>query len=149
MIDAELKQLAERVVLIDSLICKQLGLAWERPTVPFRELPGPIQPRKQTLQCNQRTAGTSLGPKQGGDTESTAKGMYHERTGGQEESDAEVMQLELTMEAVMELLCDETVRFKLISIVVGRFKFFIVATDIFYHNRHGHSLCMHCFDIMG
>lgn len=110
MIEAELKQLVERVLLIDSLICKQLGLAWEQPTVPFMELWGPIQPKKQTLQCDQRATGTSLGPKLGSDTESTAMGMYHERTGGQDESDAEVMQMELSLEAVMELLCDETVR---------------------------------------
>lgn len=110
MIEAELKQLAERVLLIDSLICKQLGLAWEQPIVPSMELSGPIQPRKQTLKCNQRVAGTSRGPKLGSDTESTAMGMYHERTGGQDESDAEVMQMEVSMEEVMELLCDETVR---------------------------------------
>lgn len=110
MIDAELKQLAERVLLVDSLICKQLGLAWERPIVPVMELSGPIQPRKQTLHCNQRAAGTSLGPKLGSDAESTAMGMNQERTGGQDESDAEVMHMELAMEEVMELLCDEAVR---------------------------------------
>lgn len=42
-----MKQLVERALLIDSLICKELGLAWERPHLPLMEVSGPIQPKKK------------------------------------------------------------------------------------------------------
>ncbi|XP_037837556.1 dynein regulatory complex protein 1 isoform X2 [Kryptolebias marmoratus] len=47
MTDAEAKQLAERALLIDSVICKQLlGLSWERPHLASLELSGPSRPQE-------------------------------------------------------------------------------------------------------
>uniref|UniRef100_A0A665X0R2 Dynein regulatory complex subunit 1 homolog (Chlamydomonas) n=1 Tax=Echeneis naucrates TaxID=173247 RepID=A0A665X0R2_ECHNA len=47
-VEAEVKQLVERALLTDSLICEQyLGIAWERPQMAFMELSGPIHPQKQ------------------------------------------------------------------------------------------------------
>lgn len=110
MIEAEVKQLVERALVIDSLICQQLGLAWERPPMPFMELSGPIQPKKQALQSNQRVMGASVEPKLETHTGSTAMEMYQEGTAVQSEGGAEVEQVKLSMETVMELLCDEAVR---------------------------------------
>lgn len=110
MIEAEVKQLVERALVIDSLICQQLGLAWERHPMPFMELSGPIQPKKQALQCNQRVMGASVEPKLETHTESTGMEMYQEGTAVQSEGGAEVEQVKLSMETVMELLCDEAVR---------------------------------------
>ncbi|XP_078131130.1 dynein regulatory complex protein 1 [Sander vitreus] len=122
MIEAEVKQLVERVLVIDSLICKQhLGLAWERPSMEFMELSGPIQPQKQAwrparqavsqaLQCSQRMMDLSVGPRLETDTESTDMEMYKEKTAVQSESSAEMEEGKLSMETqkkVMELLCDE------------------------------------------
>ncbi|XP_051264423.1 dynein regulatory complex protein 1 [Dicentrarchus labrax] len=128
MIEAEVKQLVERSLLIDSLICKQhLGLAWERPLMPFMELSGPIQSQKQAwrpahqavsqsfqtgqaLQCSQRTMDASVGPRLETDADSTDMEMYKEGTAVQSESGAEVEEGKLSMETlkkVMELLCDE------------------------------------------
>lgn len=110
MVEAEVKQLVERALVIDSLICQQLGLAWERPPMPFMELSGPIQPEKQALQSNQRVMGASVEPKLETHTGSTAMEMYQEGTAVQSEGGAEVEQVKLSMETVMELLCDEAVR---------------------------------------
>ncbi|XP_045916689.1 dynein regulatory complex protein 1 isoform X2 [Micropterus dolomieu] len=128
MIEAEMKQLVERALVIDSLICKQhLGLAWERPSMAFMELSGPIQPQKQAwrparqgvsqlfhteqaLQSNERMMDASVGPRLETDTESTDMEMYKEGTAVQSESGAEVEEEKLSMETmkkVMELLCDE------------------------------------------
>ncbi|KAF1376684.1 hypothetical protein PFLUV_G00214040 [Perca fluviatilis] len=128
MIEAEVKQLVERVLVIDSLICKQhLGLAWERPPMEFMERSGPIQPQKQAwrparqavsqlfhtgqaLQCSQRMMDLSVGPRLETDTESTDMEMYKEKTAVQSESSAEMEEGKLPMETqkkVMELLCDE------------------------------------------
>lgn len=80
MLEAEVKQLVERVLDIDSVISTQLlGLEWERPHTPFMESTGPIQPKKQG--------------------EAGALEVQSE-----EELSAEVLH------KVMELLCDEKVR---------------------------------------
>ncbi|XP_031731308.1 dynein regulatory complex protein 1 isoform X2 [Anarrhichthys ocellatus] len=128
MIDAEVKQLVERVLVIDSLICKEhLGLAWERTPLEFMELSGPIQPQKQArmparqtvsqlfhagqnLQCSQRMMDLSVGPRPETDTESMDKEMHKEGKTVQSESGAEVEEGKQSLETlkkVMELLCDE------------------------------------------
>ncbi|XP_068580699.1 dynein regulatory complex protein 1 isoform X2 [Cebidichthys violaceus] len=128
MMDAEVKQLVERVLVIDSLICKEhLGLAWERPPMEFMELSGPIQAQKrarmparqgvsqlfhtgQNLQCSQRMMDLSVGPRPEADTEGMDKDMYKEGKTTQSESGAEVeegKQSVETLKKVMELLCDE------------------------------------------
>ncbi|XP_075940146.1 dynein regulatory complex protein 1 [Anarhichas minor] len=128
MIDAEVKQLVERVLVIDSLICKEhLGLAWERTPLEFMELSGPIQPQKQArmparqavsqlfhagqnLQCSQRMMDLSVGPRPETDTESMDEEMYKEGKTVQSESGAEVEEGKQSLETlkkVMELLCDE------------------------------------------
>uniref|UniRef100_UPI0037E7266B dynein regulatory complex protein 1 n=1 Tax=Semicossyphus pulcher TaxID=241346 RepID=UPI0037E7266B len=124
MIEAEVKQLVERVLAIDSLICKQhLGLAWERPHMAFMERAGPNQTQKpsrspahqvvsqsfdttQTLQGSQRMKDASVGSTL--ETESTGMEVY--RTSVQSESGAQAEEGQLSMETVkkvMELLCDE------------------------------------------
>ena len=132
MIEAEVKELVERAVAIDSLICKHLGLVWERPPMTVMELSGHIQPQKQAsrparqapsqsfqtrqaLQCSERMMDASVGPRLKNDTESKDMEMYKERTAVQSESGAEVEEEKLPMETVkkvMELLCDEAVRIK-------------------------------------
>ncbi|XP_029281704.1 dynein regulatory complex protein 1 [Cottoperca gobio] len=126
MMEAEVKQLAESVLVIDSQICKQhLGLAWQRPPMEFMELSGPVQPQKQVwrpggqavsqlfhtrqaLQGSQRMMDLSVGPRL--ETDSTDMEMYKEGTAVQSVSGAEVHERKLPMETlkkVMELLCDE------------------------------------------
>ncbi|XP_027140141.1 dynein regulatory complex protein 1 [Larimichthys crocea] len=116
MTEAELKQLVERALLIDSLIYKEnFGLAWERPHMAFMEISGPIQTQKQqavsqsfqTGQALQRKVDASVGP----DTKSTDVEMYKDGTEVQSESGSEVEEGELSMETlkkVKELLCDES-----------------------------------------
>lgn len=55
MVEAEVKQLVERALVIDSLICKELGLAWERPHLPLMEVSGPIQPKKKKRRSQRKT----------------------------------------------------------------------------------------------
>lgn len=126
MIEAEVKQLVERVLVIESLIYKQhLGLAWERPPLPFMERSGPIQPQKHSRRPDrqaesqsfetgsQRMMDASVGPQLEADTESMDMEMYREGREAQSESGAEVDEGKLTTETVkkvMELLCDEAVR---------------------------------------
>ena len=114
MIDAEVKQLVERALDIDSQICKQhLGVAWERPVMGFMELCGPIQPQAlpQLLhagQDNQRMMDPS-----------GSKGIETEGSEVQSESGAEEEEEKLPMETlkgVMELLCDKAVRDKFIYV---------------------------------
>uniref|UniRef100_A0A8C2WKG2 Dynein regulatory complex protein 1 n=1 Tax=Cyclopterus lumpus TaxID=8103 RepID=A0A8C2WKG2_CYCLU len=104
MIEEEVKQLRERVLVIDSQICEQhLGLAWERPPVGFMELSGPLQPQKP-LRSGQ-------GPRPEVDTESTDMEVYKGAGAVPSDSGAEVEEGKLSMETikkVMELLCDET-----------------------------------------
>ncbi|XP_023266563.1 dynein regulatory complex protein 1 isoform X2 [Seriola lalandi dorsalis] len=123
-VEAEVKQLVERALVTDSLICKQhLGLAWKRPPMAFMELSGPIQPQKQAhkaaselfptgqaLQCSQGTMDTSDWPRLEAEADSTDMEMSKEGTVGQGEGDAEVEDGKLSMDTlkkVMELLCDE------------------------------------------
>ncbi|XP_070843946.1 dynein regulatory complex protein 1 [Chaetodon trifascialis] len=121
MLEAEVKQLVERALDIDSLICKQhLGLTWERPPMPFMELHGPIRPKTQAVsqsfqsgravRCSPRRMDASVGPRLETDTESVDMEMYKEGTAVQSESCAEVEEGKLsteTLKKVMELLCDE------------------------------------------
>uniref|UniRef100_A0A668SUV1 Dynein regulatory complex protein 1 n=1 Tax=Oreochromis aureus TaxID=47969 RepID=A0A668SUV1_OREAU len=78
MMEEEVTQLAEKALAIDSLICKHLGLAWERPSAAFMESPGPR--RSQDLE---RDSEHGTGVEEG-------------------ELSSE------TLMKVMELLCDET-----------------------------------------
>uniref|UniRef100_A0A7N8XST3 Dynein regulatory complex protein 1 n=1 Tax=Mastacembelus armatus TaxID=205130 RepID=A0A7N8XST3_9TELE len=81
MLDAEVKQLVEKLLHIDSLICEQhLGLSWERPTLDFTELSRSSQPQIQRIQEMTETSAVL-------------------------ETD-EMLSRE-TMKKVMELLCDE------------------------------------------
>lgn len=128
MIEAEVKQLVERALVIDSLICKQhLGLSWEKPPMAFMEFSGPIQPQKQAQRSTQQVGSQlfqtgqalqcSLGSMET-DAEGTSMRIYTAGTAVQSESSAEVETLSMeTLKKVMELLCDETVR---------RFMFIIV-----------------------
>ncbi|TKS76099.1 Dynein regulatory complex protein 1 [Collichthys lucidus] len=116
MAEAELKQLVERALVIDSLIHKEnFGLAWERPHMAFMEISGPIQPQKQQAvsqsfqsgQALRRKVDASVGP----DTRSTDVEMHKDGTEVQSESGAEVEEGKLSMETlkkVKELLCDES-----------------------------------------
>uniref|UniRef100_A0A3Q3WWG5 Dynein regulatory complex protein 1/2 N-terminal domain-containing protein n=1 Tax=Mola mola TaxID=94237 RepID=A0A3Q3WWG5_MOLML len=88
VIEEEVKELVENALLVDSLICTKLGLAWQRPPMPFMELSGPIQPKKQLVQCSQMV-------------------MYQKGASGQAQSGAEQEQEKL-MKAVLELMCDES-----------------------------------------
>lgn len=81
MMDADLKQLAERALLIDSVISEQiLGLPWEKPPLDFSELTHPSR---------------SEGP-----TGNSASDSDQEEENFSSE----------TKKKVIELLCQETVR---------------------------------------
>lgn len=108
MMEEEVTQLAEKALAIDSLICKHLGLAWERPSAAFMESPGPrrsqehdTNPTSHPLQtrhlphCSQRMMDASVGPSLERDSEHGT---------GVEEGE---LSSEMLMK-VMELLCDET-----------------------------------------
>ncbi|XP_070705991.1 dynein regulatory complex protein 1 [Pempheris klunzingeri] len=123
MVEAEVKQLVEKALLTDSLICRQpLGVAWKCPPAAFMGLSSPIQPQKrscqdasqlfQTGQCSQKMADGSVGPGMETDDESTDGESSQEGAAAQSEDGAEVDDGKLTVEiqkAVMELLCDEAV----------------------------------------
>ncbi|XP_022059690.1 dynein regulatory complex protein 1 isoform X2 [Acanthochromis polyacanthus] len=47
MCEEERKEQVEKILDLDSQICKHLGVAWERPPLPFMEHSGPIQPQTQ------------------------------------------------------------------------------------------------------
>ncbi|XP_041815317.1 dynein regulatory complex protein 1 [Chelmon rostratus] len=120
-LEAEVKQLVERALVSDLLICKQhLGLAWDRPPMPFMELSGPIQPKSQAVsqlfqtgqavRCSPRMMDASVGPRLETDTENMDAEMYKKGTAVQSESGAEVEDGKLsteTLKKVMELLCNE------------------------------------------
>ncbi|KAM7395296.1 hypothetical protein PAMA_006864 [Pampus argenteus] len=124
MIDAELKQLVEGALVIDSLIYKQhLGLDWERPHMPFMELSGPLQPHKQAqrhtrqavsqlfqsgqaVQCSHGMMDASVGPRLGSDAESIDMEVCRQ---GRAAKSAAVEEVSMeTMKKLMELLCDES-----------------------------------------
>ncbi|XP_019953335.2 dynein regulatory complex protein 1 isoform X2 [Paralichthys olivaceus] len=111
MVEEELRQLVERALTIDSEICERyLGLAWERPVMPFKELSGPILSEKQTstdphaqlfqteqaLQCSQGTM----------DSSDRARSEAESPVMDQEVSDEGLD--EETLTKVIELLCNET-----------------------------------------
>lgn len=102
-VEAEVKELVERALVIDSLICKQhLGLAWERPRMAFMELSGPIRPQKHACQeAVSQLLDASVGPRLEADTLSPDIEMYKEEEGKLSVG---------TLKKVMELLCDEGVR---------------------------------------
>lgn len=132
MIEAEVKQLVEQALVVDSLICKQhLGLTWERPAMAFMELTGPLKPQKQArrptqqtfsqlfqtggaVQSSQGMMDASVGPRLESDTESTNMEVCREGTAvesGRAAKDEGMVSVE-TMKKLMELLCDESVRKK-------------------------------------
>uniref|UniRef100_UPI0025ADF9AE dynein regulatory complex protein 1 n=1 Tax=Doryrhamphus excisus TaxID=161450 RepID=UPI0025ADF9AE len=86
MLDKEIRQQAEKAVLIDSLICKHhLGLAWERPRGD--SFVGPVHLQKQTSMEH-------------GATNVNSDGM-------DAASETEKVSME-TLKELMELLCDES-----------------------------------------
>ncbi|KAG7239652.1 hypothetical protein INR49_028588 [Caranx melampygus] len=107
-LEVEVKQLVERSLVIDSLICKQhLGLAWERPAMAFMKLSGPICPKKQVHEAVAQV-NTSDGLRLEAEAENTD--MEREGTECRGESDAEVDYGKLSLDTakkVLELLCDE------------------------------------------
>ncbi|XP_010793582.1 dynein regulatory complex protein 1 [Notothenia coriiceps] len=108
MIDAEVKQLVERALDIDSQICKQhLGVAWERPVMGFMELCGPIQPQgvPQLLHTGQDSQGSQRMMDPSGRKEREAEGSAVQSESGAEEEE-EKLSME-TLKGVMELLCDK------------------------------------------
>lgn len=118
MIEAEVKQLVERALVIDSMICKQqLGLSWEKPSMAFMEFSGPTQPQKQAHRSTQQAGSQlfqteqALQCSQGSmETEGTSMRMYKAGRAVLSESSAEVETLSMeTLKKVMELLCDEAV----------------------------------------
>lgn len=102
-VEGELKELVKKVLVNDALICRQLGLAWEQPAMPFVELCSPVQSKKQAVQCDHRLTDASAGPEM--EAESTETEMAQEVTAAESERGTEVEQ-----EMWMELLCDEVVR---------------------------------------
>ncbi|KAI9544062.1 hypothetical protein NQZ68_005111 [Dissostichus eleginoides] len=108
MIDAEVKQLVERALDIDSQICKQhLGVAWERPVMGFMELCGPIQPQgvPQLLHTGQDSQDSQRMMDPSGRKEIEAEGSAVQSESGAEEEE-EKLPMD-TLKGVMELLCDK------------------------------------------
>lgn len=106
MVEAEVKQLVENALVIDSLICKELGLAWERPYIPFMEVSGPIQPKKRASQRNKKVSDGAIVRNGENDRDGVA-------TDSQEGSVCSTEEWEkMLMETVTELLFDEAVRDK-------------------------------------
>ncbi|KAM7367826.1 hypothetical protein PAMP_014100 [Pampus punctatissimus] len=126
MIEAEVKQLVEGALVIDSLIYKQhLGLAWERPHMPFMELSGPLQPQKQAqrhtrqafsqlfqsgkaVQCSHGMMDASVGPRLATDAESMDMEVCRQGTAVESAAEEEGKVSMETMKKLMELLCDES-----------------------------------------
>lgn len=115
MVEAEVKQLVERALVIDSLICKELGLAWEQPHMPLMEVSGPIQPKKKKKRSSQKNKEVSDGG-------AAAADGAHKRELAVAEAPAEldpdgsVCSTEewdrMLVESLTELLFDEAVRSK-------------------------------------
>ncbi|KAM3602364.1 uncharacterized protein V6R79_002764 [Siganus canaliculatus] len=128
MLEAEVKHLVEKVLVIDSMICqKHFGLAWEQPPMPFMDQTGPIKPKKQGTRRACRTTSqsfqtgrfsqsgpgmtdASFGSQLETESESTGVEMYKESESSsveeEEEEDEEKLSIE-TVKRVTELLCDE------------------------------------------
>lgn len=106
MVEAEVKQLVENALVIDSLICKELGLAWERPYIPLMEVSGPIQPKKRVSQRDKRVSDGAVVPNGEDDRDGPAPDSQEGSVCSTEEWD------KMLMETVTELLFDEAVRDK-------------------------------------
>lgn len=104
MVEAEVKQLVENALVIDSLICKELGLAWERPYIPFMEVSGPIQPKKRASQRDKKVSDGAVVPNGENDRDGAATDSREGSVSSTEEWD------KMLMETVTELLFDEAVR---------------------------------------
>ncbi|XP_060948013.1 dynein regulatory complex protein 1 [Limanda limanda] len=111
MVEAEIALLVEKALATDSEICvKHLGLDWDRPELPFRELPGPIwskkqtntDPRTQLAQTEQASQGS-----QGAEDTSDGASSEAESTAGDEEGIDAGLEEE-TLVAVSHLLCNAT-----------------------------------------
>lgn len=104
MVEAEVKQLVDRVLVIDSLICRELGLAWERPHLPQMEVSGPIKPKKK-----KRSSPKNKEALNGG-----VAVVVEEQDLSAEDTDGSVCSTEewdrLLLELLTELLFDEAVR---------------------------------------
>lgn len=106
MVEAEVKQLVENALVIDSLICKELGVAWQRPHIPFMEVSGPIQPKKRPSQRNKRVSDGAVVPNGENARDGGAPDSQEGSVSSTEERD------KMLMETVTELLFDEAVRDK-------------------------------------
>ncbi|XP_040902497.1 dynein regulatory complex protein 1-like [Toxotes jaculatrix] len=108
-VEEEVKQLVERALLMDSLICKEhLGIDWEPPPMAFMDHSGPIQPQTQTRRPGHQAVSQLC---QTGKASQCSTEMCKEGRAVQIESDAEMEEEKLSMETlkqVMELLCDES-----------------------------------------
>ncbi|XP_061593234.1 dynein regulatory complex protein 1 [Cololabis saira] len=110
--EAEVKQLLERALVIDSLICKQyLDVAWKRPNVPSLELFGPTEPQKQLASSLSPPFETEkCCPETDTDTESPCRDIFSVRPAAQQQSSPKREEGKSPNEAlkkVMELLCDK------------------------------------------
>ena len=104
MVETEVALLVEKALATDSEICvRHLGLDWDRPVMPFRELPGSIRPERQTdTDPRPQVAQTEK------DKSDRASSAAESTVVDKEGSDAELE--EETLARVSELLCDATVR---------------------------------------
>ncbi|KAM8840347.1 dynein regulatory complex protein 1 [Spinachia spinachia] len=103
MIDEEVKQLADRALVIDSHICEQvLGVSWEQPPAGFMELCGPTPPQKGAGLLH---AGRRASPR---DQRTTDRPVEGGAVGSEMDAEAEKGKIStLTLKKVQELLCDK------------------------------------------
>nr|XP_043904713.1 dynein regulatory complex protein 1-like isoform X1 [Solea senegalensis] len=124
-VEAEVRQLAERALEIDSLICRQhFGVAWERPPMPLAASSSSFHTERQTHRPARRAVSQLYHTEQslqrssqrttmGVDAETESADVDHASMGGtatQSEGDAELEDGTLTLETVtkvMELLWEE------------------------------------------
>lgn len=115
MVEAEVKQLVERALVIDSLICKELGLAWEQPHMPLMGVSGPIQPKKKKKRSWQKNKEESDGGAAAADG-SLERDLAVAEEPEEMDPDGSVCSTEewdrMLVESLTELLFDEAVRSK-------------------------------------
>ncbi|XP_062414380.1 dynein regulatory complex protein 1 isoform X2 [Pungitius pungitius] len=92
MVDEEVKQLADRALVVDSQICEQvLGISWERPLMELVELSGPARPLGRASLWPEAASEGEGGP------------VRSERDAEAEEGKISTA----TLKNVLELLCDK------------------------------------------